>query len=181
MNKKIEVRDFEDIVNKLNKLITHTKIDDSLSDTITNYIENITFKVLKFIKTNKNKLDENSKIKAITSVKTSPLLVDMYQSVLDKAKEEFNIDYELIKTGILDDGNTLYLMIDEPITYHMNDNSEIIEDKNLNIGTKPSISVMDELSININPTTVYLGDIETYREQSKFKGAMVGDPTKIKL
>lgn len=143
MNKKIEVRDFKDIVNKLNKLVTHTKIDDSLSDTITNYIENITFKVLKFIKTNKNKLDENSKIKAITSVKTSPLLVDMYQSVLDKAKEEFNIDYELIKTGILDDENTLYLLIDEPI--------------------------------------VYLGDIETYRKDSKFKGAIVGDPTKIKL
>lgn len=215
MSDKFEVKRFEEIVDTLkgfaesdNNFVTiedfkrsdimnikpHISENEDYSEIINKYLLETTFKVLQFTIQNKSRLDKYPKIKAITSLKTSPLVFDIYKSVLDKIKSDYNIEYNLISTHILDDENVLYLMVDEPIIHHMRDKCEVIEDESgheyriFNLGTKPSISIVDEFIYGgsyypgINPkNTVYLGDIEAYKEDSKFKGAVIGNPTKNKL
>lgn len=217
MSKKLEVKTFEDVVNTLKELAEsdnhfvtvedfkrsdimnikpHISGNEDYSEILDKYLLETTFKVLQFTIQNKNRLDKYPKIKAVTSLKTSPLVLNIYKSVLDKLKDDYNIDYDLISTHILDDENVLYLMVDEPIIHHMRDKCEVIEDENgreyriLNFGTEPSLSIMDDFiyngsyypGIDVNlKNTVYLGDIEAYKEDSKFKGAVIGIPTKNKL
>lgn len=108
--------------------------------------------------------------------------------------EEDGVDYSLITTHIVDDENVLYLMVDEPIIYHMRDKCDIVEDESGReyriIDHNQTNDIYDErvhlwwvrTYPGINPkNTVYLGDIESYKEDSKFKGAVIGNPTKNKL
>lgn len=216
MSKEFEVKKFEDVITKLKEFaesdngfvtiddfkrrdIMDVKPDisenDDYSKILDKYLMETTFKVLMFMTQNRNRLNKYPKIKAVTSKNTSPLVFDIYKSVLDKFKNDYNIDYDLIGTYILTDENVLYLMVDEPMIYHMRDKCEVLEDDDgreyriLNLGTEPSFTIMDDFtyggsyypSVNIKPGTVYLKDIETYKEDSKFKGAIIGDPTKNTL